>query len=91
MQPVQFGLWLQFVEQMRRDSLSYQILTTLGGKLPEPERIPERGVRFRLNQDKVSVTWDPTYCFITSENVSDKKHCIDRIISNDSTNINLLV
>ena len=81
MQPVQFALWLQFEEDIRRYSLSYEILTTLGGKLPEPERIIERGVRLRLNKDKASVTWTPTHCFITSENVSDKKHCIDRIIS----------
>ena len=81
MQPVQFGLWLQFVEEIRGHSLSYQVLTTLGGKLTEPERIPERGVRFRLDQDKVSIIWTPTYCFITSENVSDKKHHIDRIVS----------
>lgn len=81
MQPVQFGLWLRFVEEMRRYSLSYQIFTTLGGKSTEPERITERGVRLRLNQDKASVTWTPTHCYIASENVSDKKHCIDRIIS----------
>jgi len=80
-QPVQFGLWLQFVEEIRRYSLSYQIVTTLGGKLPEPERIPERDVRFKLHQDKVSIIWTPAYCFITSENVSDKKHHIDRILS----------
>ena len=81
MQPVQYGLWLQFAEVMRRYSLSYQIFTTLGGKSTEPERITERGVRLRLDQDKVSVTWTSTHCYITSENVSDKKHCIDRIIS----------
>lgn len=81
MQPVQFGLWLQFLEEIRGYSLSYEISTTLGGKLREPERIIERGVRLRLNEDKVSVTWNSTHCFITSENVSDKKHCIDRIIS----------
>ncbi len=81
MQPVQFGLRLQFLEKIRRYSLSYEIFTTLGKKLPEPEPNIERGVRLRLNEDKVSVTWDPTHCLITSENVLDKKHCIDRIIS----------
>lgn len=81
MQPVQFGLSLRFVEEVRRYSLSYEILTALGGKLPEPERIAERGVRFKLNQDKMSVIWAPTHCYITVENVSDKKRCIDRIIS----------
>jgi len=81
MQPVQFGLWLQFVEEIRGHSLSYQLLTTLGGKSTEPERIPERGVRFLLDQDKVSIIWMPTYCFITSENISDKNQHIDRIVS----------
>ena len=81
MQPVQFGLWLQFAEEIRGHSLSYQISATLGGKSPQPERTIEPSVRFRLDEDKISVTWFPTYCYITSENVSDKKHCIDRIIS----------
>ena len=81
MQPVQFGLWLQFVEEIRGQSLSYQLLTTLGGKLTEPEQIPEPGVRFRVGQDKVAIVWMPTYCFVTSENVSDENPQIDRIVS----------
>ena len=81
MQPVQFGLWLRFAEEIRRYSLSYQILTTLGGKLTEPELIIERSVRLKLDNDKVSVLWNPTHCYIASENLSDKKHYIDRIIS----------
>jgi len=81
MLPVQFGLRLRFTEEIRRYSLSYEILTTLGGKISEPERISERGVRLLLNEDKVSVIWAPTHCEIRVENVSDKEHCIDRVIS----------
>jgi len=80
-QPVQFGLWLQFEEEMHRYSLSYEIEKALSVKLPEPEQIIEHDVRLRLNKDKVMVIWSSIYCYILSENVSDKKHCIDKIMS----------
>ncbi|HUX48137.1 MAG TPA: hypothetical protein VMV76_03020 [Dehalococcoidia bacterium] len=89
MKPVQFVLRLQFAEAVRINSLSHQIFTTLTGESPKPESelIVERGVRVQVNEDKMTIWWNPTYCRIALEkisdipNVSDKKHYIDRIIS----------
>jgi hypothetical protein len=84
--PVQFALRLEFAEAMKIHSLSYQIFTTLTGKSPKPEPdiVVERGVRLRIDKDKISVSWVPTYCQIALEeisDISDKKHYIDGIIS----------
>jgi len=84
--PIQFGLWLQFAEAIHIRTLSYQIFTILSGESPkkEPEPVMERGVRLRLNKGKMAVLWQPSYCRITSEEISDisnKKQHIDRIIS----------
>jgi hypothetical protein len=86
MKPVQFGLWVQFAKAINIRTLSYQIFTTLSGELPkqEPEAVMERGVKLRLDKDKMTVSWMPTHCQITSEKISDisnKKQYIDRIIS----------
>lgn len=86
MKPVQFALWLQFVEEMRIHSLSYQVFTALGGKSPKTttEPVIERGVKLKMNEGKMTVLWIPTYCHVVLEeisDISDKKHYIDRIIS----------
>ena len=83
MKPVQFVLRLQFAEAMRTHSLSYEVFTALGGKLPETETEPviERGVRLLLSKEKIAVLWLPTRCQIAVEDISDEKHCIDRIIA----------
>jgi hypothetical protein len=86
MKPVQFGLWLRFAKPIYIRTLSYQIFKTLSGESPkqEPEPVMERGVRLRLDKDKMTVSWMPTYCQITSEeipDISNKKQYIDRIIS----------
>lgn len=49
--------------------------------MSEPEIFPERGARLEVSKDKVSVIWQPTFCRIRIENVSNLKYCIDRIMS----------
>lgn len=81
MKPVQFVLRLQFAEEIGIHPLSYQISTALGGESRVPEQIIERGVRLLLSKKKIAVFWLPNRCRITIENISDEKHCIDRIIA----------
>jgi hypothetical protein len=91
--PVQFCLQLQFAETVRMYPLSYQIFTRLTEEplKPKPEPIIDRGARLKLEKDKMTVVWVPTYCRIALEELSDipdasdKKHYIDRIISTFET------
>lgn len=93
MKPVQFCLQLQFAEAVRMHPLSYQIFSKLAGEppKPKPEPIIERGARLRVDEDKMTIVWVPTYCRIALEELSDtpgssdKKHYIDRIISTYET------
>jgi len=80
MLPVQFGLLLRFATEIHAYSHSQRILETLGVKVTKTETLPERGVRLRVEQDKVAVVWQPNLCHITIENVSNPKHCIDVIM-----------
>lgn len=81
MRPVQFSLFLQFATEIYAYSHSQKILKTLGVKVSRPETLPERGVRLKLDKDKVSVMWQPSLCHIAIENVSNSKYCIDTIMS----------
>lgn len=74
---------MAFEEPFITPPVSQQVFEALGGR-PEilAARVETReGVNIKVAEKKMLVSWNPTGCRITMENISDRDHCLKMILS----------
>lgn len=81
MHPVQFGLLIVFAKEIHTQPLALRLLEAISGEAKIAEPIPEKGLKLTIDEDKMSVIWNPAHCRIATENVTDRRHSTDIIIS----------
>lgn len=79
---VQFGIRLDFAEEGRIYSIGQKVSEAITGEIPskhEPKY--EENFRLRSSKRKVAIAWNPLWCAVTSEDVSNLDKCIEIILT----------
>jgi len=84
MEPIQFVLSLNFVEQKSTQRVSLKVLEALGGKAPPKtpdQHIPMEGMGLKIGQEKALIDWNTGSITITIEELSNQDKAIAWIAS----------
>ncbi len=82
MRLVQLGIRLDFAEERRIYTVGQKVVEAITGEVPvEPKPPHTQGVKFRSSKRKLAIVWNPLWCVIASEDVSNLDTCIETILT----------
>lgn len=82
MRLVQFGIRLDFAEEGRIYTLGQKVYRAITGEVPsKPELGYTEGFKLRASKRKLAIIWNPHWCVVASEDVSNPDKCIETILT----------
>ncbi len=82
MRLVQFGIRLDFAEERRIYTLAQKVREVIIGRIPSERKPPyELGSLIPVSKKKLAIIWEPQWCLIALEDVSNLDKSIETILT----------